>query len=83
LADSVSDIMETDVPAVYETDSLDTVLRVMRDHDLSGGDAALHLPHYFERFGGLVFLEPMPVSEHGQLVGVGTRLDVLGALAGE
>jgi CBS domain-containing protein len=150
MADTVRDIMETDVPRVYETDSIDKVLRVMRDHGLSGvpvineggrcvgmitdddlvmtgEDADLHLPHYFELFGGLVFLEPMshfgerlrkataataedlmtadpvtveagatvreaarliaakkhnrlPVTDHGRLVGVVTRVDVLGAL---
>jgi CBS domain-containing protein len=153
MADTVRDIMETDVPRVYETDSIDKVLRVMRDHGLSGvpvineggrcvgmisdadlvmtgEDADLHLPHYFELFGGLVFLEPMshfgerlrkataataedlmttdpvtveagdsvreaarliaskkhnrlPVIEHGRLVGVVTRVDVLGALVEE
>ena len=96
---------------------------------LAGEDGDLHLPHYIELFGGLVFLEPLqrfeeklrkafaskasemmtrdpvtvspdatvaeaarlshdaghnrlPVVEHGRLVGVVTRLDVLGALAG-
>jgi CBS domain-containing protein len=153
VADTVRDIMETGVPAVYETDPIDKVLTVMRDHELpgvpvineggrcvgiiteddlvmTGEDADLHLPHYFELFGGLVFLEPMshfrdrlrkataataedlmtrdpitveagdsvhdaarliaekkhyqlPVIEHGRLVGVVTRLDVLGALVEE
>jgi CBS domain-containing protein len=97
---------------------------------LAGEDADLHLPHYFELFGGLVFLEPLrhfedrlrkataalakdlmtedpvtierhvpvaeaarliarskhnrlPVVEHGRLVGVVTRLDVLDALTHE
>jgi CBS domain-containing protein len=153
MAETVRDIMETDVPRVYETDSIDKVLRVMRDSGLSGvpvineggrcvgmitdddlvmtgEDADLHLPHYFELFGGLVFLEPMshfgerlrkataataedlmtadpvtveagatvreaarliaakkhnrlPVIDHGRLVGVVTRVDVLDALLGE
>jgi CBS domain-containing protein len=97
---------------------------------MTGEDADLHLPHYFELFGGLVFVEPfshfrdrlrkataataedlmtrdpitieagasvheaarliaakkhnrLPVIEHGRLVGVVTRLDVLGALVEE
>ena len=97
---------------------------------LSEQDADLHLPHYFELFGGLVFLEPvrrfeerlrkafastaadlmtadpvtiapdatvheaarviakrrhnrLPVVEHGRLVGVVTRLDVLDALTAD
>ena len=142
--------MDTDVPRVMPSDSVETVLRVMREHELTGvpvvneggrcvgiitdydlviseegGD--LHLPHYFELFGGVVFLEPLrrfeerlrkafsstagdlmtedpitiepsatvqeaarviarrkhnrrPVPQHGRLVGVVTRLDVLDAL---
>jgi CBS domain-containing protein len=148
---TVRDIMETDVPAVYPSDPVETVLKVLRTHELPGvpvineggrcvgiiteadlvisdEDADLHLPHYFELFGGYVFLEPMkrfeerlrkafsstaadmmtedpvtiepdagiaeaarliarkrhnrlPVVEHGRLVGVVTRVDVLDALA--
>jgi CBS domain-containing protein len=153
MALTVRDVMEFDAPSVYETDSLERVLKVMREHGLSGvpvtneggrcvgiitdddlvmtgEDADLHLPHYFELFGGLVFVEPfshfrdrlrkataataedlmtpdpvtieadasvheaarliaakkhnrLPVIEHGRLVGVVTRLDVLGALVEE
>lgn len=145
--------METDVPRVRLADSVETVLRVMREHQLPGvpvvndGDRCvgiitesdlviseegsdLHLPHYFELFGGVVFLEPLrrfearlrkafsstagelmtpdpvtidadrpvreaarliadrrhnrlPVVEHGRLVGMVTRVDVLDALARE
>ncbi len=152
MAVSVRDIMET-APSVFETDTIDRVLHVMREHELTGvpvineggrcvgiitdddlvmtgEDADLHLPHYFELFGGLVFLEPLkhfherlrkataataedlmtsdpvtvdadapvkdaarliaakkhnrlPVVEHGRLVGVVTRLDVLAALVEE
>src|SRR5918998_1604966 len=147
---TVADIMETDVPTVFPEDTVESVLRTMREHELpgipvvnSGGrcvgiiteadlvmageDADLHLPHYFELFGGLVFLESLghfeerlrkataalardlmtedpvtiepsatvdeaarvisrskhnrlPVVEHGRLVGVVTRVDVLEAL---
>lgn len=95
---------------------------------LAGEESDLHLPHYFELFGGLVFIEPLrhfeerlrkatastaqdmmtadpvtiepdagveeaarliskrkhdriPVVEHGRLVGMVTRVDVLAALA--
>jgi CBS domain-containing protein len=150
---TVADIMDTDTPTVMPEDTVETVLRVMREHELpgvpvvnSGGrcvgiiteedlvmtgeDADLHLPHYFELFGGFVFLESLghfeerlrkataalardlmtedpvtiepsatvqeaarmisrskhnrlPVVEHGRLVGVVTRVDVLDALAHE
>jgi CBS domain-containing protein len=149
----VRDIMETDVPAVYASDPVESVLKVLRAHELPGipvvneggrcvgiiteadlviseEGADLHLPHYFQLFGGVVFLEPMshfeervrkafastaedmmthepvtieagatveeaakliaerkhnrlPVIEHGRLVGVVTRVDVLDALTNE
>jgi CBS domain-containing protein len=78
----VRDIMETDVPAVYPSDPVESVLRILRVHELPGvpvineggrcvgiiteadlviseEGADLHLPHYFELFGGVVFLEPL------------------------
>ena len=142
--------MITDVPTVTVADSVETVLHVLREHDLAGipvvneggrcvgiiteEDLVLteenedfHLPHYFQLFGGIVFLESvshweervrkafaataedmmtpepitiepsatvheaahlialrkhnrLPVIEHGRLVGVVTRVDVLDAL---
>jgi CBS domain-containing protein len=146
----VRDIMDTDAPHVSVIDSVETVLRVLRDHELPGvavvneggrcvgiiteadlvltdEDEDFHLPHYFQLFGGIVFLESvshfedrvrkafaataedmmtadpvtieadatvreaakliarkkhnrLPVVEHGRLVGVVTRVDVLDAL---
>lgn len=142
--------MERDVVTVSPDDDVETLLRVLREHELPGvpvvkaagrcvgivteadlvlseEDADLHLPHYIALFGGFVFLEPLkrfesrlqkafaskvadmmtadpvtvapgvpveeaarliaerrhnrlPVVEHGRLVGVVTRLDVLEAL---
>ena len=153
MALTVADVMARDVPAVYDTDSVEQVVQVLRQHELpgvpvinaggrcvgiiteedliiSGENEDLHLPHYFQLFGGFVFLERLshfeerlrkavastaadlmtpdpltigphasveeaarliarrkhnrlPVVEHGRLVGVVTRLDVLEALTQE
>jgi CBS domain-containing protein len=153
MASTVRDIMETDVPPVYPSDPVETVLKVLRAHELPGVPVIneggrcvgiitetdlviseegedLHLPHWFQLFGGVVFLESMsrfenrlkkafastagdmmtedpvtiepdatvaeaarliarrkhnrlPVVEHGRLVGVVTRVDVLDALTNE
>ena len=78
----VADIMDRDTPTVEPDDTVEAVLRRMRDNELpgipvvnnggrcvgiiteadlvmTGEDADLHLPHYFQLFGGLVFLEPL------------------------
>ena len=151
MALTVRDIMDADPVSVTVADSVETVLHVMRDHDLNGvpvvneggrcvgiiteADLVLsdenedfHLPHYFQLFGGIVFLERwshfeerarkafasnaedmmtenpitiepdatvrdaagliagkkhnrLPVIEHGRLVGIVTRVDVLDGLA--
>src|SRR5215210_5932726 len=150
MALTVREIMDTDVPTVRTTDSVQSVVETLREHELqgvpvvneggrcvgmiteedlvlAGENEDLHLPHYFQLFGGLVFLEPLshfeerlrkavaataedlmtpdpltvepdatveeaarliarkkhnrlPVVEHGRLVGVVTRLDVLAAI---
>ena len=79
---TVADIMDTDTPTVNPDDTVEHVLKVLNDSELSGvpvvtaggrcvgiiteadlirtgEDADLHLPHYFQLFGGVVFLEPM------------------------
>jgi CBS domain-containing protein len=150
MALTVRDIMDADPVTVSPTDDVETVLRLLRTHELPGvpvvneggrcvgivteadlvladEEGDLHIPHYIELFGGVVFLEPLrrfegrlkkafastvndlmtedpvtiepdasvaeagrvivhrghnrlPVVEHGRLVGVVTRVDVLEAL---
>jgi CBS domain-containing protein len=150
MALTVRDIMDDDPVTVRPADDVETVVRLLRRHELPGvpvvneggrcvgivtesdlviadEEGDLHIPHYIELFGGIVFLEPLrryesrlkkafastvedlmtrdpvtiepsasvaqagrlivhrghnrlPVVEHGRLVGVVTRVDVLEAL---
>jgi len=147
---AVADIMERDVPTVRPEDTVETLLRILREHDLPGvpvvneggrcvgivtesdlvlrdEEEDLRLPLHIDLLGGTVFLGPvkrfeerfkkaiaatvedmmsrdpvtvapdadvheaarliaehrhnrLPVVEHGRLVGVVTRLDVLEAI---
>jgi CBS domain-containing protein len=121
-----------ELPAVPVVNEGGRCVGIITEADLvlSGEDADLHMPHYFQLFGGVVFLESMkhfeerlrkafastaedlmtpdpitieptatvreaarviarkkhnrlPVIEHGRLVGVVTRLDVLDALTAD
>jgi CBS domain-containing protein len=153
MALTVADIMDADPVSVQPDDDVETVVRLMRRHELPGvpvvneggrcigivteadlviadEEGDLHLPHYIELFGGVVFLEPLrhfesrlrkavgqtvqdimtadpitigpdasvheagriiarrghnrlPVVQHGRLIGVVTRVDVLEALTRE
>jgi CBS domain-containing protein len=78
---TVADIMDSDVVTVSPDDDVETLIRLLREHELRGvpvvrddrlvgivtdgdlilrsDDADLHLPHYLELFGGIVFLEPL------------------------
>jgi CBS domain-containing protein len=150
---TVADIMDADPVTVTPQDTVETVVRLLREHEVQGvpvvndggrcvgivtendlvladEEGDLHIPHYIELFGGVVFLEPLrrfeerlkkaiastvedlmthdpvtveaeatvkqaariisekhhnrlPVVQHGRLVGVVTRIDVLAALAAE
>jgi CBS domain-containing protein len=150
---TVADIMERDPVTVRPEDSVETLLRTLREHELPGvpvvngggrcigivtesdlvlrdEEEDLRLPLHIDLFGGTVFLGPvkrfeerfrkaiaatvedmmtrdpltvapdtdahdaarpiadrrhnrLPVVEHGRLVGVVTRLDVLEAIVGE
>src|SRR4051795_11146523 len=82
MALTVGDIMDADPVTVGPDDDVETVVRLLRTHELPGvpvvneggrcvgivteadlviGDEQgdLHLPHYIELFGGVVFLEPL------------------------
>ena len=150
---TVADIMDADPVTVTPQDTVESVVRLLREHEIQGvpvvndggrcvgivtendlvladEEGDLHIPHYIELFGGVVFLEPLrrfeerlkkaiasnvedlmthdpvtveadatvkqaariisekhhnrlPVVQHGRLVGVVTRIDVLAALAAE
>jgi CBS domain-containing protein len=130
----VEDVVRTlrrhELPGVPVVDDDGRCVGIVTEADLvlPDDEGDLHIPHYFELFGGTVFLEPLgrfekrlrkafasnaadmmtrspdtvepdtsvreaarlihdsghnrlPVVEDGRLVGVVTRLDVLGALA--
>jgi CBS domain-containing protein len=132
--DKIEDVIrllrEHELPGVPVVDGEGGCIGIVTETDLVVPDAQgdLHLPHYIELFGGVVFLEPLhrfedklrkafastardmmtadpdtvppdasvqeaarrihdtghnrlPVVEDGRLVGVVTRVDVLGALA--
>jgi CBS domain-containing protein len=132
--DSIQDVIRVlrkhELPGVPVVDADGRCVGIVTEADLVVPDEQgdLHLPHYFELFGGMVFLEPLrrfedrlrkafastardmmtanpntvapedsvqeaarrihdtghnrlPVVEDGRLVGVVTRVDVLGALA--
>ena len=151
MAEHVRDIMDADAPSVQEDTDVETVIRLLGEHEIPGipvlneggrcvgivteadlvlpdDDGDLHIPHYINLFGGTIFLEPLgrfedrlrkafaskaedmmtrdpqtvspdttvreaariihdsghnrlPVVEDERLVGVVTRVDVLGALA--
>ena len=123
-------MQEHDLSGIPVVNSGGRCVGIITEEDLvmGGENSDLHLPHYFELFGGFVFLEPLrhfeerlrkavgsnvgdimtselttiepdagvhdagrviaesghnrlPVIEHGRLVGVVTRVDVLEALA--
>jgi CBS domain-containing protein len=125
-------LREHELPGVPVVNAGGRCVGIITEADLilSGEDADLHLPHYFQLFGGFVFLESLghfeerlrkavastagdlmtehpvtieptatieeaarviagkkhnrlPVVEHGRLLGVVTRLDVLEALTRE
>jgi CBS domain-containing protein len=133
---SVEDVVRLmrrhELPGLPVVDADGKLAGIVTESDLVIGDdeGDLHIPHYFELFGGLVFLEPLrgfearlrkaaaatardmmtadpvtveaddpvrkaarliadsghnrlPVVEGDRLVGVVTRVDVLGALAAE
>jgi CBS domain-containing protein len=123
-------LRDNELPGVPVVNDAGRCIGIITENDLviSDDEGDLHLPHYIELFGGIVFLESMkrfeerlnkavaakaedmmtddpvtvapdataraaghviateghnrlPVVEHGRLVGLVTRVDVLSALA--
>ena len=123
---------EHELPGLPVVDGDGRLVGIVTESDLviADDEGDLHIPHYVELFGGMVFLEPLrgfearlrkaaaatardmmtadpvtveaddpvrkaarliadsghnrlPVTDGGKLVGVVTRVDVLGALAAE
>ncbi len=54
-------LREHELPGVPVVNAAGRCVGIITEADLvlAGEDADLHLPHYFELFGGLVFLEPL------------------------
>ena len=54
-------LREHELPGVPVVDGDGTLVGIVTEADLilRGDDADLHLPHYIELFGGVVFLEPL------------------------
>jgi CBS domain-containing protein len=54
-------LRENELPGIPVVNSGGRCVGIITEADLimTGQDADLHLPHYFQLFGGLVFLEPL------------------------
>src|SRR5919108_4840657 len=54
-------LREHELPGVPVVDEDGTLVGIVTESDLvlESDDASIHLPHYIEIFGGVVFLEPM------------------------
>jgi CBS domain-containing protein len=54
-------LREQELPGVPVVADDGTLVGIVTESDLvlQGDDESLHLPHYFELFGGVVFLEPL------------------------
>jgi CBS domain-containing protein len=54
-------LREHELPGMPVVQEDGTLVGIVTESDLvlQGDDSSLHLPHYFELFGGVVFLEPL------------------------
>ena len=54
-------LQEHELPGLPVVEEDGTLVGIVTENDLvlRGDDSSLHLPHYFQLFGGIVFLEPL------------------------
>jgi CBS domain-containing protein len=86
MALTVRDIMDADPVTVSPADDVETVVRILRNHELPGvpvvneGGRCVGIVTEAGRLIVRRGHNRLPVVEHGRLVGVVTRVDVLEAL---
>jgi CBS domain-containing protein len=70
-------LRDHELPGLPVVDDDGTLVGIVSENDLvlEGDDESLHLPHYFELFGGVVFLEPLQHLEDKLRKAFATRVE--------
>ena len=70
-------LRDHELPGVPVIEDDGTLVGIVTESDLvlQGDDSSLHLPHYFELFGGVVFLEPLQHLEDKLRKAFATRVE--------
>jgi CBS domain-containing protein len=70
-------LRDHELPGVPVIQDDGTLVGIVTESDLvlQGDDSSLHLPHYFELFGGVVFLEPLQHLEDKLRKAFATRVE--------